>query len=92
MEEFMGKGYAAEAGVRLLSFAKEDLGVKEVMAWPGKGNQRSVRVAQKIGFVDGGTVRSKEGGLNVVYVLPGMKFSDGTTLSLWGEEKRDVEV
>ena len=59
------------------------------MTWPGMGNQRSIRVAQKIGFVEGGTVRDKDGELNVVYILLGMQFDENTTLSLWGDGKSD---
>ena len=87
LEESMGKRYAAEAGMRLLSFARDDLRIQKVVTWPGTGNQRSIRVAQKIEFVEGGTVRDKEGGLNLVYVLPGMQFDENTTLSLWGDGK-----
>ncbi|KAL8832000.1 MAG: hypothetical protein Q9170_005062 [Blastenia crenularia] len=70
LEDFMGHGYAAEAGKELLRMAKECLGVREVITWPGAKNQRSLRVAEKIGFVFGGEVADKDGGLNAVYVLP----------------------
>ena len=83
----MGHAYAAEAGKELLRFARRELGMKEVVTWPGTKNQRSIRVAQKIGFVEGGMVRTSDGGLNMVYILPGMVFDSGIALSLWGEKK-----
>ena len=86
LEQFMGHAYAAEAGKELLRFARQDLGVKEIVTWPGAENQRSIRVAQKIGFVEGGMVRTSDGGLNMVYILPGMVFDSGIALSLWGEK------
>ena len=87
LEEFMGQNYAAEVGKELLTLAREILGVKDMISWPGTGNQRSIRVAQKIGFVEGGKIRTIDGRQNVVYILPGMVFDDHMSLSLWGEEK-----
>lgn len=85
LEPFMGRGYAAEAGRGLLKMVGETLGVKEVITWPGATNLRSMRVAQKIGFVEGGSIQTKDAGLNVVYILPGMTFDSNMALSLWGE-------
>ena len=84
LEPFMGQGYAAEAAKELLRMAKDELGVREIISWPGAGNARSFRVAQKIGFVEGGSVQTKDAGLSVVYVLPGMRFDPSMDLSLWG--------
>lgn len=50
----MGRGYAAEAGRELVRMARGELGIKELIAWPGARNLRSVRVARKIGFVERG--------------------------------------
>ena len=83
----MGQGYAAEAGKELLRLVREEIGVTEIITWPGAENQRSIRVAQKIGFVEGGTVEARDGGLKTVYVLPGMVFDSGVALSIWGEEE-----
>lgn len=87
LEQFMGQSYAAEAGRELLRLSRDTLGMKKIMTWPGIKNQRSIRVAQKIGFVEGGTIESSDGGLNVVYILPGMLFDSGMALSLWGGNK-----
>lgn len=84
LEPFMGQGYAAEAGKELLRMAKDEIGVREVISWPGAGNPRSIRVAQKIGFEEGGSIQTKDAGLSVVFVLPGMNFDPSMDLSLWG--------
>ena len=89
LEQFMGHAYAAEAGKELLRMARQELGVKEIIAWPGAKNQRSIRVAQKIGFVEGGNIRTSDGELSVVYILPGMVFDSNIALSLWGEDKKE---
>ena len=85
LEEFHGKGYASEAAKEVLRFAQEDLGIKELIAWPGSSNFQSQRVVQKLGFVEGGEIKDKEGSLNLVYVLPGMKFEKNMFLSIWGD-------
>lgn len=90
LEQFMGHAYAAEAGNELLGLAIQDLGVKEMTTWPGANNRQSIRVAQKIGFVEGGIIRTSDGGLSVVYILPGMVFDSSTALSLWGEDKKET--
>ncbi|CAF9927281.1 MAG: hypothetical protein HETSPECPRED_006544 [Heterodermia speciosa] len=84
LEPFMGQGYAAEAGKELLRMAREEIGVREVISWPGAANSRSIRVAQKIGFEEGGSIQTKDAGQSVVYILPGMKFDPDMDLSLWG--------
>jgi RimJ/RimL family protein N-acetyltransferase len=86
LEEFMGKGYATEAAKEFLRYLQEDFGLKEIMAWPGVENRQSIRVAQKIELVKGGTVRSKETGKDdVVYIIPGMKWEENVTVSMWGD-------
>ena len=89
LEQFMGRGYAAEAGNEVLRLAKEDLGVREIIAWSGIQNARSIRVAQKVGLMEGGKIQSSDGSLVVVYILPGMEFDSSIRLSLWGEKKNE---
>jgi len=88
-EEFMGKGYATEAAMEFLRVLREEIGVKDVCTWPDENNKQSNRVAQKLGFVEGGTARiSDEGGKEVVvWILPGMKGvgRGDLTVSFWGE-------
>jgi hypothetical protein len=76
LEAYMSKGYATEAAREFLRYLREDFGLQEIMVWPGSTNRESLRVAQKLGFVEGGNVRSVEepGKVDVVYVLPGTKF------------------
>jgi hypothetical protein len=61
------------------------------MTWPGATNRESRRVAQKPGFIEGGTVRSKEepGKADVVYILPGMTltFDKKLAISMYGDER-----
>jgi RimJ/RimL family protein N-acetyltransferase len=61
-----------------------------MMVWPGSTNRESRRVAEKLGFVEAGNVRLAKdpGKVNVVYVLPGMKFTvdKDLTRSMWGDE------
>jgi RimJ/RimL family protein N-acetyltransferase len=93
LEAYMGKGYATEAAREFLRYLREDLGLQEIMVWPGATNRESCRVAEKLGFVKGGSVRSAEepGKTDVAYVLPGMKFKD-LTLSMWGDEGSNQHV
>jgi RimJ/RimL family protein N-acetyltransferase len=90
LEPHMGKGYATEGAKEFLRYLREDFGLQEIMVWPGSTNRESRRVAHKLGFVEGGNVRSAEepGKVDVVYVLPGMKFTfdKDLTLSMWGDE------
>ncbi|KUJ19479.1 uncharacterized protein LY89DRAFT_491530 [Mollisia scopiformis] len=88
---YMGKGYATEAAGELLRWVRESWGVG-VCTWPDERNGGSVRVAEKLGFVDGGFVRSVDGHGEVrdedegrvdgggelirTWVLPGMRRLD----------------
>ncbi len=46
-----GRGLVTEAGLALIGFAREDLGVGLVTLWAGRDNLPSRRVAEKLGFV-----------------------------------------
>lgn len=92
LEEYHGKGYASEAARELLRFAREDMRVEEVIAWPGVTNQQSQRVAQKAGLVRGGEIKDQEGNLTVLYMLPGMKFDEHMVLSMWGDQGEQPRV
>jgi RimJ/RimL family protein N-acetyltransferase len=79
-----GHGYATEAGKAALKFWTEIVGVREVCAMVLDGNARSVRLAERIGFVKAGTVDiwfGEEGKEQKVMgrglVLPGMEWRDG---------------
>ncbi len=47
---YWGKGYAVEAAEACFSFAKENLGLKEVVAFTALLNKKSERVMQKLGM------------------------------------------
>lgn len=88
LEKYMGRGYATEAATEFLRYLREDFGLHEIIAWPGETNRESRRVAEKLGFVEAGTVEMKEdpGRVDVVYALSGMKSRfDGLVLSMWGD-------
>lgn len=46
-----GNGYAAEAIVRILQYARDELGLKEIIACINPENHRSVRLANKLRFL-----------------------------------------
>lgn len=48
---WQNQGYAAEVCTEILSYAKEELGVSHICCVIEPGNERSVRLAQKLGFV-----------------------------------------
>jgi RimJ/RimL family protein N-acetyltransferase len=54
-----GKGYTAEAGRAVCSWAFESLGAERIEWYAEAGNEGSRAVALKIGFVMEGTMRSK---------------------------------
>ena len=50
LPEFWSQGFALEAASAVMSYAKEKLGVKRVLAVVSTDNQSSIRVLEKIGF------------------------------------------
>ncbi|KEF61336.1 uncharacterized protein A1O9_02902 [Exophiala aquamarina CBS 119918] len=74
-EELTGHGYASEAGTAVLKWWVEDIGVENIYAGTFPHHRASQRVAEKIGFVNGGKLlvkflnsEVKEG---IYFVLPG---------------------
>ena len=49
LSEFQGRGYAAEAAARALIYAYDDLGWQTAISAIGPGNDRSVRLAHRLG-------------------------------------------
>ena len=69
------QGYASEAAAELLRYVRENLAIKEVIAWLDPKNLASCKVATKIGMVEGGQMKDRDSGvLKTLYVLPGMKI------------------
>jgi RimJ/RimL family protein N-acetyltransferase len=59
-----GRGYATEAGERILRWGADELGLKSFTLWAGVENRASRRVAQKLGFRDTGPLPDlMDGGL-----------------------------
>ncbi|CAG8899642.1 unnamed protein product [Penicillium egyptiacum] len=75
LPEETGKGYATEAGVALLEYARRELGVDSAFGFCAKDDPRSARVLEKIGFESRGEKKLKVfgGKESAVYVLPGMR-------------------
>jgi [ribosomal protein S5]-alanine N-acetyltransferase len=74
--KYWGRGYATEAMRRIIQFAKEELGIREITAGHAKENTASENVLTKLGFVyerdipyecNGGTVM-REGKLHKLYL------------------------
>jgi [ribosomal protein S5]-alanine N-acetyltransferase len=55
--EHWGKGYATEAAARALGYAWSELGADRVISLIAPGNERSARVAERLGGRPGGTAR-----------------------------------
>lgn len=93
LEPYHGSGYAAEAARELLRYMGE-VGVREIMAWPGVGNGASVRTAEKVGLVYAGEIEDEEGKPALVYILPGMDFEKikGERITMFGESGREEIV
>lgn len=54
-EKFWGKGYMQEAMKEIITFAIEKMSIKEIIACIYIDNQRSIRLAEKLGFVLSGS-------------------------------------
>lgn len=50
LPEFWSKGYALESASAVLSYAREELGLKRVLAVVNANNQSSIRLLSKLGF------------------------------------------
>jgi hypothetical protein len=82
--EHRRKGYATEGAARISRYWKEEFGHKEICIITSEDNVPARKIAESIGFVDGGYVL-KKGMKRVAYVLPGMKKLEGQTFPFWGD-------
>lgn len=72
------KGYGAEAVDRVMKYWTDEWGLKEMCIITGESNVASKKLAERVGFVDGGHVTIMNGQRKLpVYVLPGMKKLEG---------------
>jgi RimJ/RimL family protein N-acetyltransferase len=74
LPEESGKGYATEASIGLLGYARRELGIKDVVGFCGHDDARSARVLQKIGLQFRGNrkLRIFGGAHSAVYAWPEM--------------------
>lgn len=61
LPEFCSKGYAVESAWGVMRFAVKTLGLKRVAAIVATGNERSIRVLEKIGFEFVGMIQLSPG-------------------------------
>ncbi|KAH8800628.1 acyl-CoA N-acyltransferase [Xylogone sp. PMI_703] len=65
LSPYWGRGYATEAATELLRYARQDIGLREVIGYTMKGNGKSQNVLRKIGFVDCPSTESEKGGKKI---------------------------
>lgn len=89
LEGYMGKGYATEAAREVMRVTRDEAGIREVVAFASEKNPASNRVAEKLGFVDGGQCPDLDhpGSMLALYIMPGGRrlddvVKDGLSLSL----------
>ncbi|MCR5857166.1 GNAT family N-acetyltransferase [Mesorhizobium sp. J428] len=63
LPEFEGRGYAAEAAIRAITFAYDELGWTTAMSAIFPGNNRSFRLAERLGASHEGAVEVKPHGM-----------------------------
>ena len=67
--EFRGHGYATEAAQALMDWATETHGVRRFIASVAPGNEPSLAIVRKLGFVHTGEQWDEEDGLELVFEL-----------------------
>ncbi|KAF7585409.1 hypothetical protein BBP40_010980 [Aspergillus hancockii] len=74
LPEKSGKGYATEAAIGLIDYARRELGVEGVFGFCGNGDMRSRRVLEKVGLEFRGERKLKQFSRapRAVYASPGM--------------------
>lgn len=75
LPEFEGRGYAREAATRAISYAYEELGWTTAMSAIFQGNERSVKLAERLGAKHDGLAEVKPYGMLDIYRhLPPQEF------------------
>jgi RimJ/RimL family protein N-acetyltransferase len=65
--EYRGRGLASEAAEALVRWAREERGVREFVASVAPGNDPSLAIVRKLGFVHTGEQWDEEDGLELVF-------------------------
>ena len=78
LEDYMGSGYATEAAKELLRFVRDEIGIKEIVAWPNHTNAKSIRPPPPP------PPPPPRPPLAAIYKLPGMVIEENLTLDVWG--------
>ena len=65
LPEFWSQGYALESASAVVSYAREKLGLKRVVAVTNSNNQSSIRLLEKMGFKYERTVQLSEGAAEI---------------------------
>jgi RimJ/RimL family protein N-acetyltransferase len=66
---FRGRGYATEAAAALMDWAEREHGIRRFVASVAPGNEPSLAVVRKLGFVRTGEQWDEEDGLELVFEL-----------------------
>ncbi|KAL7808155.1 acyl-CoA N-acyltransferase [Trichoderma gracile] len=82
--EYRNQRYGTEAVGRVLNYFTDEFGIREVCIVTDESNVPSMKMARRLGLVDGGWV-TMDGNKCVVLVLPGMKKLEGQEFPFWGD-------
>ena len=77
LPEFWSKGYATESAAEVLWYAKNELGLKRVVAVVNSNNESSIRLLEKMGFEYERMVRLSEGASEIKLFAVGLKGFPG---------------
>ena len=82
--EHQNKGYGTEAAERVNRYWRDEFGVKEMVIITEETNVPARKLAEAIGYVEGGYLKMGER-KGVTYVLPGMKKMEGQQITFYGD-------
>ena len=88
-----GKGYATESGRELLRYARDELGLRHIMATTHRGNAGSQAVARKLGYVqrEVGVLDFSGTPLNLL-TLPGAPLPPEELRVVWEVKKEGDDI
>lgn len=91
LPEYHQQGYGTEAATRILQYWTSEFGIQEICVVTGDTNIASLKLARKVGFIEGGWAQSG-GQKHACLVLPGMKELVGQEFNFWGDGKEPSEA